>query len=455
MKRSILIAAAVSAVIVFDSCTVTIDNTDSSGELYYRSSRADSKAETTAAETEAVTITEPEEQLPDDDGITMPEDNELAVLVGDDHEKLLAECNSLFEELGGELTVEVADSDTLYDTLAKEQISGRQIDVSTFDNGMLFPYFAVEGVAAPIDHEINMPELSDELWDVADLFAINNWHYIYPLGYEQAYRLLYDTNTLKKYGIDDPEFLPENKWTVQKLCEMAEKYHEKGGETPLAGNYGEPMHISAGKPLAVYERDPAGFFNNLFDPNMAETTDLLFQLKEKDMKMDSEFASPEEALQNDVLFYSATLFEAQKDELPDTVKTLAVPTLDKVDRNYELKVYGLALMEKSEHKAAAECYFACAAKTVGDKGSQGTYSGDYKIHDLQKSVYPYDKGISLGVSYSPAHMNEDLSLAVSPLIYTGLENKEDWGGVCAYYSKLFINDLTELNNKMRERIYGD
>ena len=58
--------------------------------------------------------------------------------------------------------MEVADSDLLYDSIAKGKISDKPIDVATFDNGMLFPYLAVNGVAAPIDHEIEMPKLSGD-----------------------------------------------------------------------------------------------------------------------------------------------------------------------------------------------------------------------------------------------------------------------------------------------------
>lgn len=457
MERHLPAAAAVAAAVLLSSCTVKIDNVDSNGELLYRSSRADSSsaAETTETETETTAAEETDDSVEEEQGIVMPEDNTLTVLIGDDHEKLLESCNNYFESLGGELTKEVVDSDLMYDAIAAGTISDKPIDVATFDNGMLFPYFAVNGVAAPIDHEIDMPALSDKLQDAADLFAINNWHYVFPLGIEQSYRLLYDTETLKKYKLDDPAFMPEGDWNVEKLCEMIGIFHDKGGEFPISGNYGEPIHISTGNALAVFERDPAGFYNNLFDPSMAETTDLLFQLKEKNIVMDRQFASPAEAFKEGVLFYSATLFEAEKEELPETVKSVAVPTLKTLDRHSELKVYGLTLMEASEHKQAAECYLKCAAEYADADSMTGAFAYDYRLDSLDRTVYPYDKGISPGVSYSPAHMNEESQLAVSPLIYTGLENKEDWGGVCAYYSKLFINDCTALNNIISKDIYGD
>ena len=454
MKRSFAFTAAVAAALALNSCTVTVDNSDTSGELLYRSSRADNYN----YDSRGPVVGQPPAEYADteisEEGIVMPEDNKLTVLIGDDHEKLQEPCNGLIESHGGELTIEVAHSETLYDTLAKGKISDKQIDVSTFDNGMLFPYLAAEGVAAPIDSEISMPALSDDLWSVAEMFTLNNWHYVMPLGYEQAYRLLYDTKTIEKYKLDDPASIKDNDWTVEKLCELAQAYHRRGGKLPLSGNYGEPIHISTGAPLAVYESDPSGFFSNLFDPHMADTTELLFNLKEKEMTMDSHFASAKEALEKDVLFYAATSFEAREQPLPDTVKTVAVPTLKGLDRHYEIKVYGLTLMEKSKHKAAAECYFECAAEICEGRPG-GALSSDYRLNGLNRTVYPYDKGISPGVSYSPAHMNEDLSLAVSPLIYTGLEGREDWGGVCTHYSMLFVHDLTYLNNKIRKDIYGD
>ncbi len=456
MKRTLRAAAAVTAALVISSCTVKIDNVDSNGELLYRSSRADmsSAAETTLTETEASVSEEPDDSAEEEQGIVMPDDNTLTVLIGDDHEKLLEGCNSFFESLGGELKTEVVDSDLMYDTIAAGVISDSPIDVATFDNGMLFPYFAVNGVAAPIDHEIEMPDLPDNLEDAAELFAINNWHYVFPLGIGQSYRLLYDTETIKRYKLEDPADIPDSEWSTEKLCEMIGKFHERGGEFPISGNYGEPIHISTGSALAIFERDPAGFYNNLFDPAMAETTDMLFLQKQNGIDMERQFASPAEAFREGVLFYSATLFEAEKEPLPDTVKSVAVPTLKELDRYSELSVYGLTLMEASEHKAAAECYFKCAAEYAAELPA-GRFADDYRLESLERTVYPYDKGISPGVSYSPAHMNEDNQLAVSPLIYTGLENKEDWGGVCAYYSRLFINDCTALNNIISKDIYGD
>lgn len=362
----------------------------------------------------------------------------------------------LFKAAGGEVSLSYCAEDMLFDSISAKALADKRVDIASFDNGLMYPYGVSKDMLEPIDTliDLNSSRYSNIML-AAELFNIGGLHYVLPLNVSSAYGLYYYPDTVTEItGTDPAEYAENGEWTIDRLEQMLKAWYEyKGDEddeprhTPgLSGEYGTSLYLSTGRTLIGYDRNSSGFFNNSFDPEIAEIADRLYSFKQKGYINDTGFINAEEALGSGAMFYSGSFAEAQKNGADHALKAVPFPTEDGSVRYYHARIDGAVLVKGIEQTEAARVFLECAMQAPS--ALEGELADVFTPPRSARPVYPYGYGLAPKLSQDASKPDDGFPHAVIPLMYSAPYYTGTWEAVCAYFSKTITSELSRLNNEL-------
>ncbi len=390
------------------------------------------------------------------DDVKKPPENsaELNVLISMEPVTNYVRAAEVYLSQGGKIKVVKTPKDALYDQISAETVAGKHIDIAQFDNGMMFPYGATQGLIMPTDYAIDYTAARwDECRKLSEAFNINNWHYVAAFGSSARNVLYYSKRFITAGGYEDPAELYKNgKWTTEKFCDMLRKWGASGGMCGVAGHDVEQgLSMGSGKSLITYDHACGGFSNSVYDPDICVAMNYIYGLKYEGLIGSTAYDIPS-AFREGALFWSGTLAEGEAYTDKDTLGAVPFPTLTgrKADRCYAAEYDGLVLLKNTKNLTEARAYFECVREQ--EHAPEGTYA---KKYTAGTPIYEYGMGISPKVSDNEAGANGDFDKAIIPLMYTEGPELGDWDDVVCYGLSFDLNhELIAENNEIADKIFG-
>lgn len=389
----------------------------------------------------------------DPNQIAEPNDERrISMLIADDCITDYNETARQFEErFGGTAEVKTVAAVELLDKISELKLSGDSPDIASFDNAMMFPYAAAEGIIEPIDLAVN---LNAQKWDdyraLNDMFYINGWHYVSAYGSLAYGALFYDKNVLAANGIANPKELYQNgEWTYEKLDELLRLWHEKGGKYGLSGDYAQQYCLASGQPIITYDEGTNGFENNIYSEELAYAEEILYKLRDEDICPDSQLYGITNAMDSGALFFGGSYGDTSMIDENSSIQAVPFPSKDGDSLCYRQKIDGLVLVDGAKNLQSARCIFELARRQ--------NHSINEQFKDVfypdGKAVYDYGMGISEAVSGTSD--NPDTANAILQLMYSAPYQVVEWESVTVYASENITRELCDLNDRIRQNIFGD
>lgn len=389
-----------------------------------------------------------------EDEIAPPTDGaELSLLITDDCMTDYAAAAEQFKALGGNVKVTKTTRGELCGAVSASVLSKRSVDIAQFDNGMMFPYAAANGLIEPCDLAVNVcGKKWDKCRELSADFTMNNWHYVLAFGRSAETVLYYNKDTLAAYGLPDPAKLySENEWTTERFCDMLRSRRSMGGECTIAGHdFERGLLFGSGQTMIRYDTGAEGYSSNIYIPEINDVMGMIYGLKYDDIIGGTDAGSLDDALRGGVLFWSGTYAEGQSSSLSQ-LSAVPFPTLKGDKKCYAAKYDGLVLVKGTPNTDSARAFFECALAQSRDL--TGKFAEAFCPKG--KALYDFGMGISPMVSDSSAHANEDFDKAIVPLLYSADPNMGSWDDVCYHFSYYLHPELTTLNNALANRIFGN
>ena len=438
-----------------ESSSVQSDKTDTPAEFDFGNTenvRQDTTNISYGAPVRVEALGQP--QTPSGSNIVPPEDGaELSLLITDDHITDYEAAAESFRSIGGKVKVIKAQRGELCGLISAKALSKQAVDIVQFDNGMMFPYGAAKGLIEPADLALDMRDPRwDEVKKLSADFTMNNWHYVLAFGRTAETVLFYNKPLFETYRLDDPERLyTAGEWTTDKFCSLLREWRGMGAECTIAGHdFERGLLFGSGQTMVRYDGGAEGYSSNIYMPDINEVMGKIYSLKNDDIIGGTDAGDIESALNKGVLFWSGTYAESLRAGASG-IGAVPYPTLKGGNNCYAAKYDGLALVKGTKNTDSARAYFECALAESHEP--TGDFAGVFAPQG--KALYDFGMGISPMVSDSSARANGDYDKAIVPLLYSADPNIGTWDDICYYFSYDLHPELTNLNNELSERIFGD
>ncbi|NLZ46465.1 MAG: extracellular solute-binding protein, partial [Clostridiales bacterium] len=186
---------------------------------------------------------------------------------------------------GGEIVEERVDYSSYFDELAIKTLSGDSPDFLNAYNMDIFPIGVINELIQPIDDYI---DLKSDIWsdtsEFADYFSVNGNHYAAVVDVLPQYVCVYNTNTIKLNGLEDPaELFKTGKWTFEKFSEMCINFTEPSKDKYGLDGYWYGSAISPTSGVPMISNKNGNLSLNLNNPFLEEVQNSIYDLVRKNV----------------------------------------------------------------------------------------------------------------------------------------------------------------------------
>lgn len=276
---------------------------------------------------------------------------------------------SLFEDVyGAKVKFEFASPGEKYDRLSEMIISGEQVDMVPYEEGV-FPNGALNEQYEPLDpyyENMGMGEegLWDEMSDVIEMFGYNGQHYVVPYALTDPQVIIYSRNIMSEQELEDPyQLYLDGKWDWNKLMELMEGFVAKAPEGKkrygICGSCGQALLQSTGHTVVNY--NGTEFTNNISDPAIEKAELFMQEIASKGLyRSDWENYYP---TSHDTLFYAMgdwALGESNAMNPNSDIMAVPFPKAPDADKEYLCCNYDAKMLVKNSTRGAAvAAYIKC------------------------------------------------------------------------------------------------
>jgi len=182
---------------------------------------------------------------------------------------------------GGEIVFHSVEWNNRYDSLAIAINSDDGIDFFPASDLDAFPRGAIKDMFEPVDDVLSMsdPAFSD-LNEVWDLFQWKGEHYVIPTSLTgENCVVIYNRDTLAKYGLNDPaELLERGEWNWDTFQDMLEAFVSPENERYGIDGWWFEAGLSATCGVPYIGMENGKLVNNLTDPAVERVQNWMYEL---------------------------------------------------------------------------------------------------------------------------------------------------------------------------------
>lgn len=323
---------------------------------------------------------------------------------------------------GGEIEDLIVTSDARFDRLATMIATGSSPDFFSAADMDAFPMGPMNNMFQPIDDYIdfNDPQWEDKK-NLNDQFIYNGKHYVSAISPEVEVIMLYNKNTIREYGFDDPaDLLEQGRWDWDSCVDMMKKFSETG-----ENHYGidgwwvsRGFCNSTGVPFIGMENGTV--VNNLSNPLLVSAQNLLADLNKENLAYPvwehGWVSTPSNVGKGEVLFYPVGIWAlmdlnseygmANYSESREDLGFVPFPKCPSADEYYiPARINGYMLCSGAPNPEGFACMMYCEATAAGSEEASAITKNQYfneyewteemwemreKIYDMAKEAPVFD-----------------------------------------------------------------
>lgn len=348
----------------------------------------------------------------------------------------------LFEEkYGGKIEWIVTDYDNRYQNLAKLVVADNAPDMFPANDMDTFPRGAISSMFQPIDDYIDFE--SDAWSDVKELndkFIFNGSHYIAAAAIEPSYVCVYNPQTMKNAGMEDPaQLFEDGKWDWDAFGDMCKEFTNPDEDKYGLDGYWYQNAISETSGVPLIGINDGKIVSNLKDPAVSEVQNWMYDLAKNNVmfpRAENQWNTRGNGENGNGLASGLTLFipiglwaiedsveniKLFGDPQSDEVMFVPMPKKPGTDKYYvSSRIQGFCLCSHAKnpegYAAYAECAMRCAnnedVRNIGLDNLRDEYKWTDEMIEMRETIYDlamenpvfdFQKGVSDDVD---AQMND-------------------------------------------------